>query len=64
MTGFMAKIYNLNETGKELVPEWVCDTPKEEGEDRIQLPCKMEGIIECEEEFRQGYRNKTEFTIG
>lgn len=29
-----------------------------------RLPCDFEGVIECDPEFMQGYRNKVEFTIG
>jgi len=29
-----------------------------------RLPCSFEGILPCDEEYRKGYRNKIEFTIG
>lgn len=33
-------------------------------ESKESLPSKFQGIIECDEEEREGYRNKVEFTIG
>jgi len=38
-------------------PFWLKDREDE-------LPCDFEGIIECDENQRHGYRNKIEFSIG
>lgn len=42
------------------------ETPQEENKNETseeKLPCDFEGILECDPDFRNGYRNKVEFTI-
>jgi tRNA (uracil-5-)-methyltransferase len=41
------------------VPLWFTGETKEIGQ-----PCPLKEIIECDPEYRVGYRNKVEFTIG
>lgn len=34
-------------------------------QDQLQsIPCELSHIIECDEQYLNGYRNKVEFTIG
>lgn len=40
-------------------PNWYTSELKE-----LKQPCELSHIIECEEQFRNQYRNKVEFTIG
>ena len=43
---------------KEIYPVWYDKLGKPE------LPCELSGVIECDKEFVNEYRNKVEFTIG
>lgn len=40
------------------------DSPNDIPEWLISAPCEFTGVIECDEDQRQGYRNKVEFSIG
>mmetsp|Transcript_11077 Transcript_11077/g.16847 ORF Transcript_11077/g.16847 Transcript_11077/m.16847 type:complete len:82 (-) Transcript_11077:1064-1309(-) len=51
--------------GEETLPLWYRDSFREsEDQGKPQLPCKFDGVIRCDEDYLQGYRNKVEFTIG
>ena len=50
---------------KEYAPAWYRDIHLNyRGNGVLDPPCPLEGIIECDKDYRQGYRNKVEFTIG
>jgi len=44
---------------EEAYPTWYTKELQE-----LKQPCELSHIIECEEQFRDQYRNKVEFTIG
>ena len=50
---------------KEYPPSWYRDIfHKVKDEGKIVPVCPLEKIIECDQDYIPGYRNKVEFTIG
>ena len=56
---------DLIRQSKEFSPLWYRDIHLSNKNDKVLKPvCPLEKIIECDENVREGYRNKVEFTVG
>ena len=67
LTGFTKELEILIEESREFCPTWYIDTHLKikASPDKTYIPaCPLEKIIECDPNYRNGYRNKVEFTIG
>ena len=68
LSDFTYKLMSSMVHSKEFCPEWFRDMHlqlmQKPEDERYQPCCPLEKVIEADPDFREGYRNKVEFTIG
>ena len=58
---FEAKI----KENREFPPLWYADIHRKHIDEKIVEPvCPLYKVIECDQDYLEGYRNKVEFTVG